>query len=550
MKFSRLVTIISGSVFIAAWAFASLAMAEKFLSDDPLEVDPDQQPTEMPSEREISQIADFIINTFGTRPKPDEEPIPPAENVNTLGEVPNSSWFTNRIGQHLMTLDELRKGPNQLEGSSLIPPFTITSAKSEGITPGFFARDSRGIRYLIKFDPQEYPQLATSAEVISTKFFHAFGYHVPENYLLHVQESDFVIGSDAEIDLGGGETRSMVDSDLKKILDRVPRHSDGTIQLVASRLISGRALGGFKYYGTRTDDPNDIIPHQHRRELRGLRVLSAWLNHDDSRSINTLDVYVGNSPEGAVRHYLIDFGSTLGSGSVKPQTKRAGNEYMLEWPPIFKAAATFGIWDRPWRSIRYPYVDRIGRFEADHFHPHHWKPEYPNPAFERMLPADSLWATRIVMQFSDEMIREIVKTGELEYKEVEDYLIETLIRRRDKIIHYYLSETNPLIDFRLDFNELSFSNPGIEEGLAEEASYRYQWHAFDNEQETSSVLGAVQITKETALEVPQHDGPYLMVQLETLCNERPGWQSPVRVYLRRTSGWEIVGIERSDEFRE
>ncbi|NIW47138.1 MAG: hypothetical protein GWN30_21030, partial [Gammaproteobacteria bacterium] len=59
--------------------------------------------------------------------------------------------------------------------------------------------------------------------------------------------------------------------------------------------------------GIRDDDLNDVIPHQHRRELRGLRVVAAWLNHFDTKANNTLDVYV---EDGYVRHYLIDFGST------------------------------------------------------------------------------------------------------------------------------------------------------------------------------------------------------------------------------------------------
>jgi len=550
MRISRQKIILGTIIAWLIWAVMTVVTAEKFLPDDPIKVDPDHQPIEMPTEREISQIADFILNTFVTRPKPDEDPIPAAKNVNTLGEVPNSSWFTNRIGHRPMTLEELRKGPNQLQESEISAPFTITSAKSEGITPGFFVRDAGGIRYLFKFDPKDYPQLATSAEVISTKFFYAFGYHVPENYLLKVKESDFLIGSDARIDLGGGETRPMVSSDLRAILDRVPRNPNGTIQVLASRLISGRPVGGFKYYGTRSDDANDIIPHEHRRELRGLRVFSSWLNHDDSRSVNTLDVYVGDSPQGFIRHYLIDFGSTLGSGSVKPQTKRAGNEYMLEWSPIFKAAATFGIWDRKWRSIEYPYFPQIGRFEAKHFHPQHWKPEYPNPAFERMLPADALWATRIVMQFTDEMIREIVEVGELEHRAAETYLVETLIRRRDKIIQYYLSKTNPLIDFRLDSGRLQFSNAGIKEGLARRASYRYQWHAFDNEQESSSPLSGVEVTERPVVKVPEYDGPFLMVQIETLNESYSAWQEPIRVFLRRSGSWEIVGIERSGEFEQ
>ena len=58
---------------------------------------------------------------------------------------------------------------------------------------------------------------------------------------------------------------------------------------VASKGISGKDVGPFKYFGTRPDDPNDIHPHEHRRELRAMRVFGAWLNHDDSRAINTRD---------------------------------------------------------------------------------------------------------------------------------------------------------------------------------------------------------------------------------------------------------------------
>ncbi len=235
-------------------------------------------------------------------------------------------------------------------------------------------------------------------------------------------------------------------------------------------------------------------------------MFSAWLNHDDSRSINSLDVYVEEAGEGAVKHYLIDFGSTLGSGSVKPQTRRAGNEYIIEGKPIAKAGLTLGLWDRPWRHVKYPDYPAIGRFEADFFQPQLWRPEYPNPAFDRMLPEDAFWATRTILRFTDEMIRAMVETGQLNDPAASDYLVQTLIKRRDKIIRYYLLRMNPLDEFRWTGEpglslRLTFTNLGLEAGLAVASFYQYQWFRFDNPSQ-----GLEPVT-----EVRPSDGPSLAI---------------------------------------
>ena len=59
---------------------------------------------------------------------------------------------------------------------------------------------------------------------------------------------------------------------------------------MAGRGLPGKPLGGFRYYGTRPDDPNDIIDHEHRRELRALQVFGAWTNLVDMKAGNTLDM--------------------------------------------------------------------------------------------------------------------------------------------------------------------------------------------------------------------------------------------------------------------
>ena len=50
---------------------------------------------------------DFVVNTFG---HPGERRDVRALNVNTVDEVPDSSWFTNRIGRKAMSTAESREG--------------------------------------------------------------------------------------------------------------------------------------------------------------------------------------------------------------------------------------------------------------------------------------------------------------------------------------------------------------------------------------------------------------------------------------------------------
>jgi hypothetical protein len=490
----------------------------------------------------LSQIYDLVENTFIRRLKKDEE-IDPASNINTVGEVPNSSWFTNRMGKEVMTIDQLVMGANRLAGPDLTQPWTIIGAKTEGVTPGFTIRDGRGDVYFVKFDPPNYPQLMTSTEVVVTKFFHAFGYNVPENYLAFIRKEELVIGEKALLSDEEGKERELTDRDLNRIFEKVYQAPDGTTPVVASRKLPGTPLGPFKYLDTRDDDPNDIFPHQDRRELRALRLFCAWLNHDDSRSLNTLDMYVS---EGYILHHLIDFGSCLGSGSIKPQSTRAGNEYLIEWPPILRAALTLGIWDRPWRHVEYPDYPSVGRFEGDFFQPQLWRPEYPNPAFDRMLPEDAFWAVRIIKRFTDEMIRAIVETGKYSDPEVEQYLVETIIKRRDKIVRYYLELVNSLDDFRVKLESgsqlLEFRNLASEAGVAPPGPYQYQWFSFANQDGTLEKLGEPVSTQEITLPVIKASQRFLIVRAT------PDQQPSIDVYLRNgPGGRKVVGVDRTTD---
>ncbi len=81
----------------------------KFKPDDPLSVDPDDLSISQPTDRPLSKTIDLLQKTF-TKPREGEVQ---AQNIDTLGEVPDSSWFTNRMSRRVMTIDDLVRGPDR-----------------------------------------------------------------------------------------------------------------------------------------------------------------------------------------------------------------------------------------------------------------------------------------------------------------------------------------------------------------------------------------------------------------------------------------------------
>jgi hypothetical protein len=377
---------------------------------------------------------------------------------------------------------------------------------------------------------------------------------VPENHVAFFRRAQLRVDPQAKVTRAGGKKEPMTEVDLDLILARVAVRPDGTIRCAASRLLPGDGLGPHKYHGTRPDDPNDVVPHEDRRELRGMRVFAAWLNHDDSRSLNSEDRYLAASGGGYVKHFLLDFSSSLGAGSdarrrIAPQNPRAGNEYILEAGPSVKAAVTLGLWDRPWRKVRYAVHPEIGRLEAEFFRPERWKPEYPNPAFERMRPEDAFWAARIVSRFTDDAVRALVATGRFDDPAAERQLADTLVARRDKIVAHYFRSLNPLDGFRVAGEgaaaRLEFDHLGERAGLGRAEGYEAEWLSFDNETGKTTPLVPATVHAAASVPVPASSEPFLLVHLRTVGGAVPAWGKRVDVYLRR-EGMAVVGIEREE----
>jgi hypothetical protein len=431
----RLSSLIRPTIFMAAGVAVAAALTlavphaqrPKFLSDDPLQREPNSQDASKVQEWEIGLTADLIYNLFA---KPgDLATNVRAQNTNTIDEVPDSSWFTNRIYTKPISTADITRGPNTIDGPAP-GRWTLIRPKTAGVAPGFTARDSKGEVWFIAFDPDDYEIAPTAAISVATRLFWALGYNQVETYLATIRPEDVTIDEGATIK-AHGKRRRFTQGDLNDVFRRAEESDDGAYRISAGRALPGRAVGGFKYYGTRPDDPNDIVPHEHRRELRALQVFGAWANLVDMKAGNTLDMVVSEGNRSIVRHYLQDVGSTFGTGALAPRDGDEGYEFLYEGGPMVKRLVTFGLALSPWQTIDYRKHPEIGQFEGEEFEPEEWKPRVPVAALRHARADDTLWAALRVMAFTDDHIRAAVKTGNFSDPAAEQLLAEVLIQRRD-----------------------------------------------------------------------------------------------------------------------
>jgi hypothetical protein len=529
---------------------AQQGAARKFYSDDPLTREPETQDASGVQEWDIDLIFDLALNLFG-RPG-DSTPNVRAKNVNTIDEVPDSSWFTNRILARPLSVEDVSRGP--LTGAGPVPGmWTISRPKEAGAAPGFTMQDAKGETWFVSFDAEGNAEAATGAILVANKIFWALGYWQVENHLIQVRPDQLVISETATVRPPSGVRRRMRKSDLDDVLRRSHRSADGSYRAVAGRGVPGRTLGGFKYHGTRPDDPNDIVPHEHRRELRALKVFGAWTNLVDMKAGNTLDTLITENGRGLVRHYLQDIGSTFGSGANGPHAYDEGWDYLYEGGKAMKKLVLLGFPVERWRTVDYVDNEALGRFEGKAFDPTSWKPRIPTAAYLRARADDDFWAARRVMAFSDEMIRAMVKTGQFSDPEAERLLGDILIQRRDRIGQAYLTAVSPLVNFALDSNgRLTFENAAViaKTAAAPADGYSASWSLFDNNTGQSSTIGTP--TRATGGQVQAPAGlptaacSFVKVQLTMAQASAKGAAvAPVDVYFRRAAdGWRLVGVER------
>jgi hypothetical protein len=479
-----------------------------------------------------------------------------ALGVNALDEVPNSTWFTNRIGVRDMTPDEVRRGPGNVGNPDQYLPWTIKSTKVGGKSIGFIIKDARGEKWVLKFDGISVAEIETGPDAISSRLFWAAGYNTPEDHVVYFRPENLILGKNATVkDVFGGE-RSLDRAALERLLAKVEHGKDGRIRGLASRFLDGKWLGGHLVEGTRADDPNDRIPHELRRDLRGASALYAWLDHADIKEDNFLDMWVTdpkNPSRHYIKHYLIDLGLTLGAMGATAFDPRRSYSYAFDAAEMATSLASVGTAVRPWENRIDPNVPGVGWYAVDDFDPGTWKPYTPT-----YLPAamadrrDNFWGAKIMMRFTREHLAAAIETARYTNPKTGQYVLETMIARQRKSARYWFTRTNPLDGFAMHGSSVCFDDLLLKYNLEAPGTKTYYQitvadrggHKIgqpDNARVPVAATSGSTCTPFLALS-GVGDG-YSIIQLRT---RRPGFDMSTWVHVARdTQGkFRVIGIWR------
>ena len=499
------------------------------------------------------------------------DPAGVATNVNSVDEVPDSAWFTNRIGSlratEAMTPEGIVRGPcadRAIDPDAPDGAWVIDRGNLAGESPGFDVRVAGLGRFTLAVDTARQPERATGAAAIASRLYHAAGYFTPCASVVHVRPSIFKLTPGLTITTEGGAPRALDAAALAQILASAPSRS-GLVRLVASRALPGQTLGPFRYEGTRSDDPNDVVAHEDRRDLRGARVLAAWLDHGGASEQSTRDTWIAEyayrafSWPGVVHHYQVGLADCFGrEADSEAASRRLGHANSVDLAQGMRDFLTLGIPERSWdRARRSADGDIFGYFSERDFEPQSYQGDHPNPAFTRMIEGDGAWAARAIARFTPDLVEAAVRAGDFTLARHTEALVEQLLLRQKAVLRRYFSKLSSITDARTSGEDLCGKDlaRSTETFVAPAFSYRARVYAgAELAQRTSPVVRAG-AGGEVCLTVPHvaDDGGapdaaasrYVVVDI--LNGVAPG---PLRVHLydlgpRR--GFRLVGIERPDD---
>lgn len=375
----------------------------------------DQGPIARPRARPDSAVLDpsDLYLRFALLDAMDPRRVPPAEDVNAHDEVVASSWFRPDLARSEAELTGLpRSGPPELPLRFAPEPPALMSGER-------WMSDARGVRYRVLADPPGLAEVPSTAAVVASLLVRRLGYLTPEVYVLSARPTDVL----ADTPAAEGEAAALFEG------------SGGRVRLALTAWEGFADLGATPGALPRADDPNDRVPHTARRSLRVFGVVAAWLGLRERGPLSFRDLFVRD-------HVLHTVGGLSGAFGVADALRRHEGAEAPDAPPDdpLRQLWTLGLSRPP--TEQPPGLHWPGAFDAL-LRPRDGQLSPPLEAVAHAGPDDVYWMAKRMAGVRDDELRAAVAAARLSRPEVADWLVDTLIARRDELVARAFADVTP-----------------------------------------------------------------------------------------------------------
>jgi len=447
------------------------------------------------------------------------EKFQPSVNVNSMDTVPDSTWFRTKALPSPAAM-----GRGACDG---VPkpkaPFMLRLLREN--PSAVQVTDANGKNWIFRVDETLQPERASTSSIVISRVLHGLGYNTACVMPAMVARKEFDESQVLSFDKRGAP-QAYDDMQLVDFLAEGYRVSEH-VRVRAILEPDGNYLGGWALAGERPDDPNDAIPHELRRDLRGLKFVAAWLGWVFPPPEGTADFFQSDQ---LVHHFFLD--PHGGLGLAVPDVPSEFNEsigttYVFDAADIGVNLFTFGAVRRPpKRSPPHPDAENFGNYPTLDFELKKWKPLFPVEAWVQARPADLAWMARITADWTPEHIARIVDAAELDDPATAAVLKRSIWRRLKTAQFEAFERAGP------------FGLPTLVDNVLRWRSY----HLGD-----SAYVSAYSVTRDAPVQVialghslvlPSLTDDYLVIDIA-----KEEGAPAMRVHLA-SDPWRIVGVER------
>lgn len=402
---------------LATTPFACSYRPARFAEAPPVLEVGDAEPIPVP--RKLDPLKEvYYTDAYVRRPivlAMDPETPKESGDVNALDEVPRSSWF-----------DPPDAKP---DGPPLLPLTPIGPAESG--QPGLSVTDARGLRYELRRDQKERPELVSASAAVASRLLAAVGYRTPEVHVVTVAATDL---------------KEVADKRAAEAASDLLREGSAPVgdryRVRATRWPVGIDLGPTPVAGVRPEDPNDRVPHAERRTLRALGLPLYWMGLRRLPPYALHDSYVGEAGKGHLVHYVVAFDDAFGAEAVGREVEaRLGGEGKYLNENALTALITLGLRRRSAPPVQTRWL-ALGEFDPL-VSPSGFATSPPYEPMDLVRPADAYWMGKRLAAVPPDAVTAALAAGHFSDPTARARAAEVMEARRTQAIAWAFAQVTP-----------------------------------------------------------------------------------------------------------